>query len=127
MDIHTEKAIEEANARDSLLMKKMLRFAKPYAKQIVWSIVLGALVVLATLAQPYLIKIVIDDRINGVYKPMIRYVADDEQVEPWLKQHESKLERREVEWTDIFTAASRTRCPRNRRSAASGENADHRH
>lgn len=98
MDIHTEKAIEEANARDSLLMKKMLRFAKPYAKQIVWSIVLGALVVLATLAQPYLIKIVIDDRINGVYKPMIRYVADDEQVEPWLKQHESKLERREVEW-----------------------------
>jgi ATP-binding cassette subfamily B protein len=49
----------------------MLTFARPYWKRIVLSMVLSALIVAAVVAQPRLIQIAIDDRINGLYKPMI--------------------------------------------------------
>ena len=91
MDIHQEKKIE--NAKDTQLLKKMLLFAKPYWKTIVISILLAALIVVSTLVQPLLIQTAIDDRINGIEKPMVRYANDDkEQAKVWLEQNEADLE-----------------------------------
>jgi ATP-binding cassette subfamily B multidrug efflux pump len=69
MDIHQERELK--NVRDGVLLKKMLSFAGPYWKIILFSVVLAALIVASTIAQPYLIKVAIDDRINGIYYPMI--------------------------------------------------------
>ncbi|WP_235848367.1 ABC transporter ATP-binding protein [Litchfieldia alkalitelluris] len=52
-------------------MKKMLLFAKPYWKTILFSFLLTGFIVIASLAQPYLIKIAIDSHINGLYSPMV--------------------------------------------------------
>ncbi|QNF30824.1 ABC transporter ATP-binding protein [Metabacillus sp. KUDC1714] len=49
----------------------MLSFAKPYWRRILLSILLTGLIVIATLAQPYIIKVAIDSYINGIYSPMI--------------------------------------------------------
>lgn len=52
-------------------MRKILAFAKPYWKLFVISLFLTTLIVIASLAQPYLIKVAIDSHINGIYTPMI--------------------------------------------------------
>ncbi|WP_232329102.1 ABC transporter ATP-binding protein [Metabacillus litoralis] len=59
------------NLSDSQLLHKMLSFAKPYWRRILLSILLTGLIVIATLAQPYIIKVAIDSYINGIYSPMI--------------------------------------------------------
>lgn len=85
MDIHKEKDL--VHTSDSQLLKKMLSFAKPYWKKLVFSIILAAIIVLATLAQPYIIKVAIDDNINGIYKPMLQYHVDNSSAaENWLSQ-----------------------------------------
>jgi len=52
-------------------LRKILAFAKPYWKLFVISLFLTTLIVIASLAQPYLIKVAIDSHINGIYTPMI--------------------------------------------------------
>ena len=56
---------------DRQLAKGMLSFAKPYWKQILFSVLLTGCIVIASLAQPFILKIAIDSHINGLYDPMI--------------------------------------------------------
>ncbi|WP_134699230.1 ABC transporter ATP-binding protein [Ammoniphilus sp. YIM 78166] len=56
--------------KDGQLWRQMLRFAKPYRRTILIAIFMAGLIVLAALARPYIIKIAIDDRINGIQSPM---------------------------------------------------------
>ena len=56
---------------DQQLLRNILAFAKPYWKLFVFSLLLTTLIVIASLAQPYLIKIAIDNHINGIYAPMV--------------------------------------------------------
>jgi ATP-binding cassette subfamily B multidrug efflux pump len=69
MNIHNEKEI--VNVKDTQLLSKLLAYAKPYWKMIVFCIFLAFLIVVAELARPYLIKVAIDDHINGIHKPML--------------------------------------------------------
>ncbi|WP_100408127.1 ABC transporter ATP-binding protein [Bacillus solitudinis] len=59
MNIHDEK--DYVQVVDRKLLLKLLRYAKPYWKKIVISFFLAIIFVGATLAQPYLIKVAIDD------------------------------------------------------------------
>lgn len=66
-----------ANMSDRQLLGRMLGFAKPYWKRIILSIFITGLIVIASLAQPYIIKVAIDTYINGIYSPMV-VVSQDE-------------------------------------------------
>lgn len=57
-------------AYDSKLMKRLLKYAKPYWHLLALTIVLMMVVTGLELVRPYLIKITIDDYINGYRKPM---------------------------------------------------------
>lgn len=75
MDIHEEKRL--GDVRDGQLWNKMLSFAKPYWKQIFGSFILAILIVGALVVQPMFIQTAIDDRINGLYKPMVSVPEHD--------------------------------------------------
>ncbi|RXI96751.1 ABC transporter ATP-binding protein [Anaerobacillus alkaliphilus] len=53
----------------------MLAFAKPYWKLLLVSLLFTGCIVVASLAQPFIIKVAIDLHINGLYKPMIAVEA----------------------------------------------------
>lgn len=55
---------------DSNLMKRLLSYAKPYWHLLLLSIILMMLVTALELSRPYIIKITIDDYINGYKKPI---------------------------------------------------------
>lgn len=74
MSIHAEKAV--VDIKDRQLFKKMLAYTLPHWKMIVLCIGLAFLIVLSDLARPYLIKVAIDDHINGLHKPMLAVQAD---------------------------------------------------
>lgn len=57
-------------AYDAKLMKRLLGYAKPYWKLLLLSLVLLILITGLELLNPYLLKIAIDDYINGNKKPM---------------------------------------------------------
>lgn len=57
--------------RDRQLWQQLFQFAKPYRNVIMLAIFMAGLIVLAALARPYIIKVAIDDRINGIHQPMI--------------------------------------------------------
>ncbi|WP_160719373.1 ABC transporter ATP-binding protein [Bacillus sp. USDA818B3_A] len=59
------------NMGDRQLAKGMLSFAKPYWKLLLFSILLTGCMVIASLAQPFILKVAIDSHINGLYDPMI--------------------------------------------------------
>ncbi|PMC40707.1 ABC transporter ATP-binding protein [Bacillus sp. UMB0899] len=63
--------IDNINMSDRQLLGRMLGFAKPYWKRIILSIFITGLIVIASLSQPYIIKVAIDTYINGVYSPMV--------------------------------------------------------
>jgi ATP-binding cassette subfamily B multidrug efflux pump len=69
MNIHIEKEI--ASVTDSQLLKRLLQFARPYWKRIMLCILLAFVIIVADLARPYLIKVAIDEHINGLGKPML--------------------------------------------------------
>jgi len=90
VDYHQEKKLKDA--KDTQLLRKMLLFAKPYWKPIVISILLGALISVTALIQPLLVQTAIDDRINGLHKPMVRISEQEsEPSEAWFAVHERKL------------------------------------
>lgn len=66
--IHEEKELRQVSDWD--LLKKLLLFARPHWKVIAASLIVAGIIVLTTLLQPIIVKIAIDDRLNGVYKPM---------------------------------------------------------
>lgn len=61
---------------DSSLMKRLLKYAIPYWKLLTLSIVLLVIITGLELLNPYLIKVTIDDYINGYRKPMIEMELD---------------------------------------------------
>ncbi|SFK79355.1 ATP-binding cassette, subfamily B [Paenibacillus sp. 1_12] len=69
MNIHAEQDLK--NTKDSQLLSRLMSYAKPYWKMIVFCIILAFLIVVSDLARPYLMKIAIDGHINGLNKPMI--------------------------------------------------------
>ncbi|CAG7616589.1 ABC transporter ATP-binding protein [Paenibacillus allorhizosphaerae] len=69
MSIHEEKQLTQAY--DLGLMGRLLRYAKPHAKRLMLSVCLVVLITIADLCGPYLIKIAIDDHINGLSLPMV--------------------------------------------------------
>ncbi|WP_338788675.1 ABC transporter ATP-binding protein [Metabacillus sp. FJAT-53654] len=82
------------NLSDSQLLHKMLSFAKPYWRRILLSILLTGLIVIATLAQPYIIKVAIDSYINGIYSPMISVEESrGNELEKELEQQKLTYER----------------------------------
>ncbi len=70
-DFHDEEAL--GKVYDSRLMKRLIRYAKPYKWFIIISIILLLFITAFELAQPYLIKVAIDDDINGLHDPMVAY------------------------------------------------------
>lgn len=75
MSIHAEKAV--VDIKDGQLLKKMLAYALPHWKMITLCIGLAFLIVMADLARPYLLKVAIDDHINGLHKPMYAVEASE--------------------------------------------------
>lgn len=67
--IHEEKAVKQF--KDTQLLTRLLSYAKPYWKMIVLCIALAFLIVVADLARPYIMKVVIDGHINGLNRPML--------------------------------------------------------
>ncbi|MCI3921605.1 ABC transporter ATP-binding protein/permease [Paenibacillus sp. TRM 82003] len=68
VDIHVERDV--AKVGDSQLMKRLFRYAMPYWKPFALCVLLAFLVVAADLGRTYLIKVAIDDHINGYRQPM---------------------------------------------------------
>jgi ATP-binding cassette, subfamily B, multidrug efflux pump len=66
--------------RDSQLLRNLASYAAPYWKMIAFCIALAFLIVVADLARPYLIKVAIDDHINGLSKPMISVTSGQEEL-----------------------------------------------
>jgi ATP-binding cassette subfamily B protein/subfamily B ATP-binding cassette protein MsbA len=60
-------------AFDLRLMKRLLKYARPFTGAITLCIVLLMLITLTDLAGPYLIKVAIDDHIKGINTPMVMY------------------------------------------------------
>lgn len=60
----------EGKAYDSKLMKRLLGYAKPFWHYLVLTIILMIIITGLELIRPYLIKIAIDDHLNGDKKPM---------------------------------------------------------
>lgn len=69
MAIQSEK--ENVGIKDGQLFKRLMAYALPYWKMIVLCITMAFLIVLADLARPYLLKLAIDEHINGIHKPML--------------------------------------------------------
>ncbi len=62
---------------DAKLMKRLLQYAKPYWKWLSLSMLLLVLITALELLNPYLLKVTIDDYINGYKKPMYEVTADN--------------------------------------------------
>jgi len=56
---------------DRKLMKRLLTFIRPYRTLFAITFILVMVIAAAQLVRPYLIKVAIDDHINGLYIPMI--------------------------------------------------------
>lgn len=65
----------QVKAYDSKLMKRLMSYAKKYWAFFAAAILLLVAVTVIDLLKPYLIKIAIDDYLNGYQKPMIAYEA----------------------------------------------------
>lgn len=68
---HEEETL--GKAYDYRLMKRLLKYTRPYKWLIFISILLLLVITAFELAQPYLIKVAIDDHINGIYEPMVAF------------------------------------------------------
>lgn len=70
MDKNFEEDMIQGKAYDSKLMKRLLGYAKPYWHYLVLTIILIMLITGLELIRPYLIKLAIDDYLNGHKRPM---------------------------------------------------------
>lgn len=76
--MHEEEQL--GKAYDLRLIRRLLRYTKPFKGLLLLSLLLVVLITIAELAGPYLIKVAIDDHINGLSLPMV-----DVQEEPLPK------------------------------------------
>lgn len=74
MSIHSEKQL--VAVKDSQLMRKMLAYVKPHWKMVALCILMAFLIVVTDLARPYIMKVAIDDHINGLNRPMLTVPAE---------------------------------------------------
>ena len=70
-DFREEEKIKKAY--DSKLMKRLLKYSRPFWKMLLLCIVLLLIVTGVDLARPYLIKVAIDDHINALDTPMVAF------------------------------------------------------
>ena len=75
---HLQEEQTLGKAYDSKLMRRLLRYAKPYWALIGLSILLLLIISVTDLARPYLVKVAIDDHIMGANR---EYVVIDEGIE----------------------------------------------
>lgn len=66
---------------DHKLIKRLVSYIKPYKFQTIFSILLVLIIVFLELLQPYLVKIAIDDDINGIFKPMVAFEIEDAPID----------------------------------------------
>jgi ATP-binding cassette subfamily B protein/subfamily B ATP-binding cassette protein MsbA len=78
-DYHEEAALKKVY--DRRILKRLLKYTKPQKWLILLAIILMLVITGLELAQPYLIKIAIDDHINGLYTPMVRYEPGEAPLE----------------------------------------------
>jgi len=95
--IRNKKEGPHPKMADRQLAKGMLSFAKPYWKLILFSILLSGCIVIASLAQPFILKIAIDSHINGLYDPMIS--AQQSKAHDVMEQ----LEKEDIDYKKIAT------------------------
>lgn len=73
--IHDDEIM--GKAYDSRLMKRLLKYAKPFWKYLLLAILMMILITGLELLRPYLLKVTIDDYINGYKKPMYEVELND--------------------------------------------------
>lgn len=73
--IHDDEII--GKAYDSKLMKRLLKYAKPFWKYLLLAVFMMIVITGLELLRPYLLKVTIDDYINGYKKPMYEVQIDD--------------------------------------------------
>lgn len=73
--IHDDEIM--GKAYDSRLMKRLLKYAKPYWKYLLLAILMMIIITGLELLRPYLLKVTIDDYINGYKKPMYQVEVDN--------------------------------------------------
>jgi ATP-binding cassette subfamily B multidrug efflux pump len=73
MSNHLKEEDALGKALDIKLMKRLLKYAIPFKGIITLCIVLLLLITLTDLAGPYLIKVAIDDHIDGLSTPMVSF------------------------------------------------------
>jgi ATP-binding cassette subfamily B protein/subfamily B ATP-binding cassette protein MsbA len=73
-NLHDDEII--GKAYDSKLMKRLLKYAKPYLKYLLLAILMMVIITGLELLRPYLLKVTIDKYINGYQKPMYEVEID---------------------------------------------------
>lgn len=68
---HLQEEQTLGKAYDSKLMRRLLRYAKPYRALVVLSILLLLVISVTDLARPYLVKVAIDDHIMGANRDYV--------------------------------------------------------
>lgn len=76
---HEEKALKKVYDRS--IIKRLLKYTKPQKWLLLLAIILMLIITVVELAQPYIIKVAIDDHINGIYTPMVRYEVGEAPLE----------------------------------------------
>ena len=92
-DFREEEKIK--SAYDSQLMKRLLKYSKPYWKILLLCIILLVIVTGVNLARPYLIKVAIDDHINALDTPMIAFNKGESDFENKGTEYQDKIYIRE--------------------------------
>lgn len=93
-------------AYDARLMKRLLKYARPHWKWLLLSMLLLVLITGLELLNPYLLKVSIDDYINGYKKPMYQVSLNSslEGVEYNNKKYIKQLTLSEIEIEEISPA-----------------------
>lgn len=77
MSKNTQDTQTAGKAYDSKLMKRLLTYTKPYWKLLLLSLLLLVFITALELLNPYLLKLTIDDHINGYKQPMYQVSIDN--------------------------------------------------
>ncbi len=100
---HQEEVL--GKAYDSRLMKRLLTYARPYWVLILICIFLLLFITVSELAQPYLIKVAIDDHINAFDHPLVAFSPGEEPMSGL--EHDGKVLIREDHLEDSYPTKER--------------------
>jgi ATP-binding cassette subfamily B multidrug efflux pump len=102
MSIHEEKKMDKVY--DFGLIRRLLLYAKPHFKMLSISLCLVVLITAADLCGPYLIKVAIDNHINGLSLPMVDVTGVKEAKDAPAAQYNGMQLSREREIKDLVPA-----------------------